>query len=136
MKLFVSTLARSRKLAEMLKSDFAGKDSMTLEHLSGKSMEVLLHYLYTGRLQECWNDTDVIIEFIEAAGTYELKEVLEMVDGMLGSSEESTSITSFMLLELATKLNLVQAKKELMRRIVNFTIKAESSTELLKLVEK
>ncbi len=121
----------------MLRTELSEKKTgvVNISDLSGKTVKVLLHYLYTGQLLDSWKDTDVIVEFTYAAGKYQLKEVLEMLDNMLGQTKDKASGTSLLLLELASKLSLKKAETELMERIVKFAMTAENTGDMLTLMK-
>lgn len=109
---------------------------VNVDDICEKTMQIILHYFYTGQLLPNWKDKDVIVEFIYAAGKYQMCEVLDMINnGLLEDIEGSDSKVGceMELLSMLHKLTLENAEAWLMKRIVRATNKAKSSAELLAL---
>lgn len=93
---------------------------VTLDDLSSKTVNVLIHYLYTGKLHDDWKTAAVLEELPYAAHKYELDLLSEFLDLVLG-----TVCKIFPCKQIA-KIS-VMAKKIGMKR---------ASVELLELIKK
>lgn len=107
-----------------------------MDDLSGKTIELLLHYIYTGQLLKCWKEEDVIVEFTYAVGKWQLTEIIELLDDVLGNVQEQVTSTTAVLLDLANKLSLKKAEAELLKRISKFTVSVENAEEYLAFVNE
>ncbi|MES2287311.1 MAG: hypothetical protein V4547_16585 [Bacteroidota bacterium] len=103
---------------------------MNVTDVGAKTTKILLHLFYAGELLPSWKDTDTVVEFTYAVGKYQLTNVLKLLDEVLGSrdEEDDTSI-DVQLLDLAQKLDLKTAEKELVERIKRQVPKVTSGAE-------
>ena len=83
-----------------------------LQDVSGSTLKVLLSYLYTGELLPEWKSAEVIVELTNAAGEYQLEELKEFLDNVLGKVCDLDNVLP--LISLAQKLSMTHAKKELL----------------------
>lgn len=106
-----------------------------VDDLNGKTMKLIVHYMYTGQILPTWRDQDVIVDLTYAAGKYELTEILKMLDNVLGDRDynEATNC-DILLLSLSQKLSLKNAESALLGRIVCSMKNFKTSDELLDLM--
>lgn len=120
----------------MFHSEFSEERTgiVNVKDVSAKTMGIFLQLFYTWELLPSWKDEDTVAEFTYAVGKYQLTNVLELLNGVLGSRDEKDAThTDFRLLDLARKLNLTTAEKELLERIKRTVSKVESSEGLFEL---
>lgn len=120
----------------MFRSDLSENQTgiVNVKDVSSKTMEIFLHFFYSGELRPSWKDQDTVVEFTYAVGKYQLTNVLKMLDDVLGSRDEmNATYTDVQLLDLAQKLNLKTAEKELMERIRRTLGKVNTGSEFLAL---
>lgn len=119
--------ARSPVFRAMFKSQMRESHTgiVNMDDLSAQTIQVLLHFIYTGMLHELWCHEDVITEFVYAAEKYELTELLEFYDRVLGSL--CTIKTAGRLLIVTGRLNLKNAEQQ----IFSFIQKHMTSAEVL-----
>lgn len=87
-----------------------------LEDLSGKALALILEYIYGGILSEPeWYQPEVIVELTYAAGKYQLTDLLEHLDEVLGVRGKGEHAGA--LLALCENLGLEKAEKELMHYV-------------------
>ncbi len=109
-------------------------DIVNVKNVNVKTIEILLHFFYSGELLPSWKDTDTIVESTYAVSKYQLTDVLTMLDDVLGShDEEEATYQDVQLLELAQKLDLKIAEQELLERIRKTLCKVTKGTEFLAL---
>lgn len=92
--------------------------TVQVDDISSKTMKVLLKYWYTGKLQPSWRDSDVIVEFTYAAGKYQMTQVLQMLDEVLGY-DNNTHKTDIDMLKLLDKLSLKNAESRMLKRLIH-----------------
>lgn len=120
----------------MFRSDLTENRSgvVVVNDVNAKTMEILVHYFYTGELLPTWKDDDTVLEFTYASGKYQLTEVLKLLDNVLGSRDTADAThTDVELLGMAHKLHLKTAENELIQRIRTTTNKMNTTTELFTL---
>jgi hypothetical protein len=82
--------------------------------ISSKTMKIILRYFYIGVLLPSWRDPDTIVEFVYGAGKYQMTEVLELLDDMLGrNSVGDAGILHVRLIDLAGKIKMYKAEARL-----------------------
>lgn len=131
-----TSLAQCPVFESMFRSDFSENQTgiVNVEDLNAKTMGIFLHMFYSGELLSSWKDPDTVVEFTYAAGKYQLTDVLKLLDDVLGvRDEEDASYTDVQLLDLAQKLNLKTAEKELLERIKRGMAKITSGEEFFNL---
>lgn len=97
-------------------------------------MGILLRYVYTGELDQTWQDEDIIVEFTKAAGRYRMTELLSMIDKALGKEgEDRARNCHILLLPLTQKYSLKNAESMLLNRIAKTVNVARISKELFSL---
>lgn len=86
---------RSPVFQTMLQTTMKEVSSGDLEcdDISGKCLKTLLHFFYTGKLAENWNDLDVLWELKYAAEKYQVKHLLELLDADAAGSLQSARCT-------------------------------------------
>lgn len=120
----------------MFRSEFSENQTgiVNVKDITAKTMGIFLHLFYSGELLPSWKDQDTVVEFTYAVGKYQLTNVLEMLDDVLGSRDkEDATYTDIQLLNLAHKLDLKCAEAELVERIKRTTSKVNSRVELFSL---
>lgn len=107
---------------------------VNVEDVSAKTMGIFLHLFYTGELLPGWKDEDTVVEFVYAVGKYKLTAVLKLMDEVLGIRDDEDAFhTDIKLLDLATKLDLKKAEKDLLVRIKKAMNKVESGDDFFSL---
>lgn len=86
-----------------------------LDDLSGKTVNVLLDYIYSAKINPDWCEPSVIVEFTYAAGKYQFAEVLQFLDEEVGKYCDLSNVGS--LLSLASNLALRNAEAVLLNYI-------------------
>lgn len=79
--------------------------------LHSKTISVLLHFIYTGTLLKNWSTSEVIIELVNAAHKYQLKDLCEFLDQVVGNLCDKETVGK--LFNLAKKLSMKKAEKDL-----------------------
>ncbi len=105
----------------MLNCDLSEKTTGIIEmsDITSKTMKIILHYFYVGELLPFWRDPDTIVEFTYAAGKYQMTEVLELLDDLLGRKDAyDVDHSDVQLINLAGKLKLGKAEERLLEVIV------------------
>lgn len=125
----------SRVFERMLESGMSEQATGVIEvkDVPGRVMEILLQYIYTGNLIPDWKEPEIILEFVYAAGKYELLSLLESLDNALGQLELSSEL-ELLVLELSTKLNLKTAEEKLVMGIQSRINAAKGGEQLLKVL--
>lgn len=91
--------------------------SLVLEEISGKTLNVLLHYLIGGvLLKDVWKADDVILELTWAAPKYQLEGLTEFLDKVLPAIIYDTEITAKLAL-LTKRLGMKNAEKGLLSKL-------------------
>lgn len=122
----------------MFRSDLSETKTGTVkvEDINGKTMKLVLHYFYTGRVLPFWREPDTVVEFTYAAEKYQMTGVLNFLDEVLGiRDEEDASYVDVLLLKLANKLGLKVAERQLLERIKKTTAKVDSVEEFFQLYD-
>lgn len=118
----------------MLDSDLseASNGVVKLDDISAETMKTILHYFYTGELLIEMNASN-IVEFTYAAGKYQMHQVLELLDNLLGRSDKEASNQDVQLLSLTGKLSLKNAESRFLNRIVTKIQRVKRSEQLFEL---
>lgn len=114
-------LVRCAYFDSILRSECFDSASSTLnvDDVSEKTMRILLHFWYTGKLLPSWQDSDTVVEFVNAAGKYQITEILNMLNETLGETDSNKSpIYAVSLLEIVHKLSLKSAEQRLLDQLV------------------
>ncbi len=120
----------------MFRSDFSESRTgiVNVKDVTAKTMGIFLHLFYSGELLPSWKDPDTVVEFTYAVGKYQVTNVLKLLDGLLGSrDDEDATLTDVQLLDLAQKLDLKTAERELVDRIKKRMAKITSGEEFFAL---
>ena len=83
-----------------------------LQDIGGETLKVLLNYFYTGDLLPSWNSAEVIVELTNAAGEYQIEELREFLDSVLGKVCDLDNLLP--LISLAQKLSMKNAVRDLL----------------------
>ncbi len=103
---------------------------VNVEDISAKTMKILLRYWYTGKLLTTWQDADVVVEFMYAAGKYQITKILKMLDLVLGR-DFKPSDAGVDLLRVVQQLPLKNAENRILKHVVNQISQAKGGAELL-----
>lgn len=118
-------LAKASPVFEkMFQTDMLEKKSGVIkcDDLTGRCVQLLMNFIYTGNLPdklEDWTQTDILLEFIYAAGKYQLEGLLTFLDESLGTLVKVEDAPKF--LSLANKLSLKKAQKDLYEGVVKLS---------------
>lgn len=110
---------RSQVFKAMLSLDMQEGKSGIIQcaDLSGKCVQMLIHFIYTGSMAKEWADSDVIWEFTYAADKYQLLDLLELIDESLGNVCKAQD--ALKMLKLANWISLLKnAEKKLLERVM------------------
>lgn len=120
--------ARSPVFERMFQSKM--KESRTgviqLNDISSKSVNSLLHYIYTGSLHQDWKSTEVLEELIYAAHKYELHLLIEFFDQVCASV--CTLENAGKVAILAKRIGMKKAEAELFKMLKSGATSLEDLT--------
>ncbi len=105
-----------------------------VKDITSKTMDILLHFFYTGELLPAWKNDDTVVEFAYAVGKYQLTSILKLLDEVLAHRDErDATFTDVQLLDMVQKQGLETAEKELLERIKKTTSRVNSGMDLFAL---
>jgi len=106
--------ARSPVFEAMLRTDMTKGNGAPIElpDTSSKTLNILLNFIRTGDLQQDWDQGEVLVELTNAAAKFQLLDLLEFLDSVLG--KVCTLQNAGPLMILAHNMYLMKAEAELM----------------------
>lgn len=118
----------------MFGSDFLERSTglVNVDDISAKTMKILLHYWYSGELLPSWKEADTIVEFTYSAGKYQMTNILQMLNEVIGWDLEASAF-DVPLLKITHQLFLKNAEDRLLKRIVYKIGQAKRGAEILDL---
>jgi len=127
--------ARSPVFAAMLRTDMVEANTATIElpDISSKALEILLIFICTGELKLEWTQSQVIVELTNAAAKYQLRDLLEFLDLVLG--QVCTLENVGVLLILAHQLSLKTAEEALVAFMKRKGISISTPDNLLEVLK-
>lgn len=127
--------ARCSTFATMFESSFLENSTglVKVDDISGKTMEILLKYWYSGELLPSWKDGDVIVELLYAAGKYQMTNLLNILDDDYSGLDFQPSEGDVEMLKLVHNLSLENAEARILKRIIKKVSQATKGTEILDL---
>lgn len=85
---------------------------LELERISGKTLRVFHHFLYSGEVFPEWSDIDVVAELTDAAGAFEVNELINFLDDAIG--KEIKREVALTLLLLTSRYEMGTARKDIL----------------------